>query len=146
MIDIAGCNNHWADLMRPYMQRLMGTDKLGAKTLELLTATLAISTPDTYNRAIKPYFEFSEEQGIPPLAATTPTMARYIAWIGERGTIKATSMQSYLSHVNGFFIDHGVKAVSQSDLVGKVMRGLAAFHVSLYPSRTRMYLPAQIFG
>jgi site-specific recombinase XerD len=74
----------------------MGTDSLGAKTLELLTAAWAKSTSDTYNNAIKPYFEFCEEQGLPPLAATAATIARYIAWIRERGTIKATTLQLYL--------------------------------------------------
>jgi hypothetical protein len=95
-IEIASCNNPWADSMRPYMQRLLGTDSLGAKTLELLTATWAKSTSDTYNIAIKPYFEFCEERGLPPLAATTATMARYIACIGERGIVKAMSLQPYL--------------------------------------------------
>jgi hypothetical protein len=52
-------------------------------------------------------------------------MARYIAWIGERGTVKATSMQSYLSAVNDFFKDHGVEPIAQCDLVAKVRRGLA---------------------
>jgi hypothetical protein len=66
-------------------------------------------------------------------------MARYIAWIGERGTIKATSMQPYLSAVKGFFKDHGADPVAQGDLVAKVRRGLAASQVSLHPSRTRMY-------
>jgi site-specific recombinase XerD len=89
--------------MRPYMQRLLGTNNLVAKTLELLTAAWAKNTSDTYNNAIKPYFEFYEEQGLPPLAAKTATMARYIAWIGQRGTIKATSLQACLSAVNGFF-------------------------------------------
>jgi hypothetical protein len=73
-------------------------------------------------------------------------MARYIAWIGERGTIKETSIQPYLSAMNGFFRYHGSELVGQSDLVGKVRRGLAASHVSLHPSRTRMYLPAWIIG
>jgi hypothetical protein len=55
-IEVAGCNNPWAASMRPYMQRLLGTYSLGAKTLELLTAAWAKSTSDTYNIAIKPYF------------------------------------------------------------------------------------------
>jgi hypothetical protein len=71
-------------------------------------------------------------------------MARYIAWIGERSTIKTTSLQPYLSTMNGFFRDHGAEAVAQGDLVGKVRRGLAASNVSLHPSRTRMYLLARI--
>jgi hypothetical protein len=70
-------------------------------------------------------------------------MARYIAWIGERGTIKATSLQPYLSAVNGFFKDHGAELVAQGDLVAKVRRGLTTSHVSLHPSRIRMYMPAQ---
>jgi hypothetical protein len=74
----------------------MGIDSLEAKTLDLLTAAWAKSTSDTHNSAIKPYFQFCEEQGLPPLAATAATMARYIAWIGKRGTIKATSLHPYL--------------------------------------------------
>jgi hypothetical protein len=143
-VEVAGCNNPWAASMRPYMQRLMGIDSLGARTLELLTAACAKRTSDTYNSAIKPYFLLCEEQGLPPLAATAATMARYIAWIGERGTIKATSLHPYLSAVNGFFKDHGAEPIAQGDLVAKVRRGLVASQVSLQPSRTRMYLPAHI--
>jgi hypothetical protein len=87
--------------MRPYMQRLLGTDSFGAKAFELLTAAWAKSMSDTYNSAIKPYIELCEKQGLPPPAAAAATMARYIAWIRERDTIKATSMQPYLSTVNG---------------------------------------------
>jgi hypothetical protein len=54
------------------------------------------------------------------------------------------SMQPYLSAVNGFLRDHGAKPIAQGDLVGKAMRGLAALHVSLHPSRTRLYLPTRI--
>jgi hypothetical protein len=141
---VAYCNNPWAASVRPYMQRLLGTNSLGAKTLDLLTAAWAKSTSDTYNSAIRPYFQFCEEQGLPPLAATTATMACYIAWIGERGTIKETSLQPYLSALNSFFKDQGAETVAQGDLVAKVRRGLAASQVSLQPSRTRMYLPSRI--
>jgi hypothetical protein len=143
-VEVAGCNNPWAALMRPYMQCLLGTDSLGAQTLEFLTAACAKSTSDTYNNAIKPYFKFCEEQGLPPLAAAAATIARFIAWIGNRGTIKAISLQPYLSAVNGFFKDHGAEPVAQGDLVAKVRRGLAASQISLKPNRTRMYLPARI--
>jgi hypothetical protein len=57
-IEVAGCYNPWVASMRPYMQRLLGTYSLGARTLELLTAAWAKSTSDTYNNAIKRYFEF----------------------------------------------------------------------------------------
>jgi hypothetical protein len=73
-------------------------------------------------------------------------MARYIAWIGERGTIKATSLQPYLSAGSGFFKDHGAEPVAHGDSVAKVRRGLATSQVSLHPSRTRMYLLARILA
>jgi hypothetical protein len=113
------------------------------QTLELLTAAWEKSTSDTYNNAIKPYFLFCEEQGLPPLAATAATVVRYIAWVGEHGTIKATSMLPYLSAVNGFFKDHGAEPITQGDLITKVRRGLAASQVSLHPNRTRLYLGAR---
>jgi hypothetical protein len=53
-MEVAGCNNPWAASMRPYMQRLLGAYSLGAKTFELLTASWAKGTPDTYKYAIKP--------------------------------------------------------------------------------------------
>jgi hypothetical protein len=71
-------------------------------------------------------------------------MVRYIARIGELGTIKATSMQPYLSAMNGFFKDHDAEPFAQGDLVAKVRRGLAASQVSLQTSRTRMYPLARI--
>jgi hypothetical protein len=138
-----GCNNPWAASMRPYKQRLLGRDSLGAKTLDLMTTAWAKSTSDTYKSAIKPYFQFCEEQGLPPLAVTAATMARCIAWIGERGTIKAPSLRPCLSEVNGFFKDHGAEPIAQGDLEAKVRRGLAPSQVSLHPSRTRMYLQAR---
>jgi hypothetical protein len=71
-------------------------------------------------------------------------MARYIAWIADGGTIKATSLQPYPSIVNGFFKDHGSEPIAQGDFVAKVRRGLAASQVSIHPSRTRMYMSARI--
>jgi hypothetical protein len=44
-LEIVGCNNPWADSMRPYMQRLLSTGTLGAKTLELPTAAWAKARP-----------------------------------------------------------------------------------------------------
>jgi hypothetical protein len=40
-LKLDGCNNLCADSMRPYMQLLVGAESLGAKTLEILTTTLA---------------------------------------------------------------------------------------------------------
>jgi hypothetical protein len=44
-------------------------------------------------------------------------MAKYVAWLGQLGTIKASSLQPYLSTINGFIKDHGLEAVAFGDLV-----------------------------
>eukprot|EP00873_Tetraselmis_striata_P004168 jgi/Tetstr1/424432/TSEL_001453.t1 len=62
---------------------------------------------------------FSAEQGVPPLDDTAATVARYIAWQGLRGTVKAASLQPYLSAINGFYRDHGAEPVAQGDLISK---------------------------
>lgn len=47
-IDVAGCTKPWADSMRPYMTRVLGSDTLGAQTLELLLAAWAPTTATPY--------------------------------------------------------------------------------------------------
>eukprot|EP00873_Tetraselmis_striata_P038096 jgi/Tetstr1/458360/TSEL_044799.t1 len=61
----------------------------------------------------------AERVGVPPLGGTAATVARYIAWRGFRGTVKAASLQPYLSAINGFYRDHGAEPVAQSDLISK---------------------------
>jgi site-specific recombinase XerD len=97
----------------------LGYDVLGAKTLTLFSATFAPNTTTTCGSTIRRYFDFCEEHIIAPLAATPAHMARNVTWLGQLGTIKASSLQSYLSGVNGFFKDHGLEAIALGDLVGE---------------------------
>jgi hypothetical protein len=73
-------------------------------------------------------------------------MARYVAWLGQLGTIKASSLQPYPSACNGFFKDHGLEAVVLGDLVAKVRNGLVASHVAIddAPVQVRAHLSASI--
>eukprot|EP00873_Tetraselmis_striata_P021815 jgi/Tetstr1/442079/TSEL_003162.t1 len=72
---------------------------------------------------------FCEEERRPALAADPGTMARYVTWLGNTGTIKASSSQPYLSAVNNFFTDHGQEPMALADLVSRVRKGLAASQV-----------------
>jgi len=130
--------------MKPYMTKILGSDALGTKTLALLAAAWAPSTAATYGSTIRRYFDFCTEQRLAPLAATPAHMARYVAWLGQLGTIKASSLQPYLSAVNGFFKDHGLEAVALGDLVAKVRKGLAASQVAIDDTTVRVHLPAYI--
>jgi hypothetical protein len=80
-LEIYGCKYPLPYSMRPYMQRLLVADTMGGKTLELIIAAWAKSTSETHGNAIKQRLECYEERCLPPLAATTTTVARYIPWI-----------------------------------------------------------------
>eukprot|EP00873_Tetraselmis_striata_P044569 jgi/Tetstr1/464833/TSEL_009572.t1 len=84
------------------------------------------------------------EEGVPPLGGTAATVARYIAWQGLRGTVKAASLQLYLSAINGFYRDHGAEPVAQGDLISKVRKGLAASQVEPDPPGVRADVPARL--
>jgi hypothetical protein len=58
------------------------------------------------------FFAFCEEQAIPFLDVINIDVTRYIARMGERGTVAAGSLQLYLSAINKFLIDHGKPPVA----------------------------------
>eukprot|EP00873_Tetraselmis_striata_P002208 jgi/Tetstr1/422472/TSEL_013310.t1 len=61
------------------------------------------------------------------------------------GTIKASSLQPYLSAVNDFFKDHGREPMALGDPVSRVRKGLAASHMTLHPELMRAApLPARV--
>ena len=45
-----------------------------------------------YGANLNGFFEFCELNAIAPLDVSPVDIARYIAWLGERGTVAATSM------------------------------------------------------
>jgi maleate cis-trans isomerase len=49
-------------------------------------------------------------------------MARYVTWLDQLGTIKASILRPYMSAVSGFFKDHGLEVVTLGDLVAEVRK------------------------
>eukprot|EP00873_Tetraselmis_striata_P025794 jgi/Tetstr1/446058/TSEL_033660.t1 len=102
------------------------------------------TTASTYGSAIRPFLQFCAEQGVPPLGGTAATVASYIAWQGLRGTVKAASLQPYLSAINGFYRHQCAEPVAQGDFISKVRKGLAASQVEPDPPRVRTDVPARL--
>eukprot|EP00873_Tetraselmis_striata_P001327 jgi/Tetstr1/421591/TSEL_012535.t1 len=107
-------------------------------------AAWAPTTAAFYASCMKQYFRFCEEERRPALAADPETMVRYVTWLGNLGTIKASSLQPYLSAVNNFFKDHVREPMALGDLVSRVRKGLAASQVTLNPELMRAPLPARV--
>eukprot|EP00873_Tetraselmis_striata_P007499 jgi/Tetstr1/427763/TSEL_017881.t1 len=71
-----------------------GSDELGQRTLDLLSSSLSAQTLKSYAGRLSQFAEFCHDsENISPLEATTATVVRYVAWIGERGHIAAKSLQ-----------------------------------------------------
>jgi hypothetical protein len=123
---------------------LLGDDDLGRTALSLCQASLQPRSYDTYASALAGFMQFCVEQDLAPLEATPVHIARYVAWLGVRGTVSATSLQPYLSAINRFLQDHGVAPVALGPLVGNVRAGLRNSQVSLQPTAPRLPLPAPV--
>eukprot|EP00873_Tetraselmis_striata_P011787 jgi/Tetstr1/432051/TSEL_021523.t1 len=94
-----------------------GSDELGQRTLDLLSSSLSAQTLKSYAGRLAQFAEFCHDsENISPLEATTATVVRYVAWIGERGHIAAKSLQPYLSAINTFFELHNLVPIAKDSL------------------------------
>eukprot|EP00873_Tetraselmis_striata_P041113 jgi/Tetstr1/461377/TSEL_000588.t1 len=94
-----------------------GSDELGQRTLDLLSSSLSAQTLKSYAGRLAQFAEFCHDsENISPLEATTATVVRYVAWIGERGHIAAKSLHPYLSAINTFFELHNLVPIAKDSL------------------------------
>ena len=134
----------WAASLDSAMASVFGTDPLGASTLSLFKSTLQPGSYDNYGSNLRGFLEFCQEYQLPPLNATPVTVARYITWLGIRGSVAATSLQPYLSAINRFLRDHNREPVALGPLVSDVRRGLDNCQFDLKPDTERVPLPAPV--
>ena len=72
-----------------------------------------------------PFFLFFDENAIAPLDITNKDIARYLAWMGDHGTVAADSLQPYLSAINKLLLDHIKPPVALGPMVSRVRKALA---------------------
>lgn len=73
-------------------------DELGQRALDFLSSSLNALALRSYYGKVAQFAELCHvSEGITPLEATTAIIVRYVAMIGERGLIKARSLQPYLA-------------------------------------------------
>ncbi len=68
-------------------------------------------------------------------------ITRYIAWLGQRGTVNAESLQPYLSAINKLLLDHALPPFALGPLVTGVRKGLSKCQEDLQPRPQRLTLP-----
>eukprot|EP00873_Tetraselmis_striata_P020844 jgi/Tetstr1/441108/TSEL_029376.t1 len=123
-----------------------GSDELGQRTLDLLSSSLSAQTLKSYAGRLSQFAEFCHDsENTSPLEATTATVVRYVAWIGERGHIAAKSLQPYLSAINTFFELHNLVPIAKDSLhLTSARRGLMLRQRRLDAASLRVPLPADV--
>jgi hypothetical protein len=68
----------------------------------MFKSALQPGTYKNYGSALTGFIEFYDETRVNPREDTPVEIARYIAWLGKRGTIAAGSLQPYLLAIYPF--------------------------------------------
>ena len=71
------------------MASVFGDDELARATLALYQSSLSARSYENYGSCLKGYLLYCDEQGLDPLEATPPEIARYVGWLGLRGSVAA---------------------------------------------------------
>jgi len=90
------------------------------------------------------FFIFCDENDISPLDVTNIDIIRYLAWIGDQGTVAANNLQPYLSAINKFLLNHGKPLVALGLMVSGVRKGIASYQKDLDPTPECLPLPAPV--
>eukprot|EP00873_Tetraselmis_striata_P040027 jgi/Tetstr1/460291/TSEL_005591.t1 len=116
-LQVAGADEDVAADVDVAAKDAFGSDELGQRTLDLLSSSLSAQTLKSYAGKLSQFAEFCHDsENISPLEATTATVVRYVAWIGERGHIAAKSLQPYLSAITTFFELHNLVPIAKDSL------------------------------
>ena len=134
----------WAAGMAAAYGDGLGSDNLGQLALTLLTSSKDEKTYKTYGSALKHFFNFCREEGLAPLEVTVLHIVRYIAYLGQLGTIAAANFQPYLSAINRYMQDHQREPVALGPLVVDAVAGVAGLQQPLQEPSKRAPLPASV--
>jgi hypothetical protein len=126
------------------MLKVLGSDVLGRAASSLFQSATTTRTDLNFNSNLISFFAYCDENLIEPLEVGPTDVARFIAWIGMRGTVAAASLQPYLSAINKFLQDHALPPVALGPLVSGVRKGLANCQEDLCPQAQRLPLPAPV--
>ena len=133
----------WAASMLPRLRSIFGTDALGERATAFLTSQCVGSSYESYGSHLRSFAAFCTEEGLGDVLDATPTtIIRYLAWLGNRGTVSHVSLQPYLSAINRFFVDHLREPIALGPMVVAAKHGYKNLQVSLEEPSVRLPLPA----
>lgn len=113
--------------------------------MRLLASRLEDSTLAAYGRHWAAFDEYCAGEGFCSLPATHRTVFFYIGHLADRGTVAASSLQPYLSAINGAHRDHGHEPPALGHLISSARQGMARAQAAMQTTDSRVPLPAPVF-
>lgn len=137
----------WATAVRDMLKRQLGAAAQTDAIVNTITAALAPTTQEAYGSHFARFVRFCDSEPDRPsaLPATTGTVLRWLSGdVCARGSVKAASLQPYLSAVNAAHDDLGFQKPALGHLVARFRSGLAHLQNSAGRDAERVLLPAPI--
>jgi hypothetical protein len=138
----------WADAISQAWSRGLGDVPQRAFVVDTLASSLQPGTSQSYGRKWDAFQSWCEAQADAPsaLPATTVTVLRYLADVGMRATVAASSLQPYLTAINAVHRDLLLEPPALGPAIVQFRRGLAHRQLSTGREAERAPLPAAVVG
>ncbi|XRB20410.1 reverse transcriptase domain-containing protein [Pseudoscourfieldia marina] len=133
----------WADAIRKRMERIAPGDPDGLT--DWIGQSLSAGSYRTYGGTWRMFQKYCDEAGVCSLPATSYTVACYLKWLGERGTVQKKSLKPYLSVINTVHKDLGYR---QRPAIGALVKSMKQAYgrkvIRIRPAPRILVMPARI--
>eukprot|EP00854_Cymbomonas_tetramitiformis_P034115 gene34115-biopygen13950 len=103
----------------------LGQSRLIELAVKMQRKSLLDTTMSNYGPKARRFIHFCVQQRRPWLPATEATVVLYIASVLEDGSVRAASMQPYLSAINNYHEDLGFPGPAKGRAVTRAVKGMA---------------------
>ncbi len=140
--------NEWDAALEGRWRSELGDSSLTELAVRMQGAALQDTTLGNYRPKAAAFMHFCVAEGRSWLPATEATVRLYIAHLMSKGTIRAASLQPYLSAVNNYHEDMGFDGPAKGRSVSRAVKGMASLQVAAAGTQNeeetvRTWLPAR---
>ncbi|KAK3238215.1 hypothetical protein CYMTET_51759 [Cymbomonas tetramitiformis] len=122
--------NEWDAALEGRWRSELGNSSLTELAVQMQGAALQDTTLGNYRPKAAAFMHFCVAEGRSWLPATEATVRLYIAHLMSKGTIRAASLQPYLSAVNNYHEDMGFDGPAKGRSVSRAVKGMASLQVA----------------
>ncbi|KAK3287955.1 hypothetical protein CYMTET_4563 [Cymbomonas tetramitiformis] len=138
----------WDAALQERWRGELGDSSLTELAVQMQGAALGGATVGNYRPKAQAFMQFCQGQQRQWLPATEATVRLYIAHLLSRGTVKAASLQPYLSAINNYHEDMGYPGPAKGRSVTRAVKGMSALQVQAEEQAgvdhtVRTWLPAR---